>query len=386
MPDINEQSETQNQVLGLTAVTVSEWHRKNESVCQALSDVVATTISALLKSESIDYLAVSARVKSLSSLTEKVERKAYQDIAEVTDMIGVRVITYIESDVQKVCNLIEKSFQVHPDKSTDKSKEMQSNEIGYRSVHYVCELGAARISLPELTQFKTLRFEIQVRTVLQHAWAEIEHDRSYKFTGELPSLIKRRLNLLAGCLEIVDREFDALAQELDKHESESRKATESGNLDNVELTSTSLSQYTQGRKEISELLSPVANRDDWATILFQELKDFGIENLDDFDKIISPSFLEAFKIHIVNEQTNGTRFARTAMMYNDFEKYIKNSWKENWRAMPESMFHLLAEKYGKSAIISAFRENGIMTMSPDGSRKIYRNKPKSSENTGEQKK
>ncbi len=62
----------------------------------------------------------------------------------------------------------------------------------------VAEIKDDRIILPEYQKFKDKKFEIQIRTILQHAWAEIEHDRDYKFTGELPINIKRRFRILAG--------------------------------------------------------------------------------------------------------------------------------------------------------------------------------------------
>jgi ppGpp synthetase/RelA/SpoT-type nucleotidyltranferase len=78
--------------------------------------------------------------------------------------------------------------------------------------------------------------------VLQHACAEIEHDRNYKFSGVLPTLLQRRLYSLAGLLEIVDREFVALASEVDRYSEEVAQKTKSGDLD-IEVNTTSLMQF-----------------------------------------------------------------------------------------------------------------------------------------------
>jgi ppGpp synthetase/RelA/SpoT-type nucleotidyltranferase len=369
----------------LTKTSATEWYRANAPIFEGLSDVVATTLSVLLKSQNIDYLAVSARTKNLPSLLEKLDRKGYQDIEEVTDMVGVRVITYIESDVEKVCHLIESAFLIHKDKSTDKSKELQINEIGYRSVHYICELGAHRVSLPELAQFENLHFEIQVRTVLQHAWAEIEHDRSYKFAGELPIAIKRRLNLLAGCLEIVDREFDTLAQELDQHEKESKQATESGDLKGIELTSTSLSQFIKSRDELS-ILARTDGGEVWAPSLFGELKSFGVDDLQDFSNLFVPEFITAYKNNITLSESNSTRFVRVAMLYKDINLYFSKSWEGQWRSMPEGVVKLLSGKYGNSKVISMLAERAISVIMPDGTRRLYREPKKSSQNSTSERK
>jgi ppGpp synthetase/RelA/SpoT-type nucleotidyltranferase len=65
----------------------------------------------------------------------------------------------------------------------DKSRNLGTNRIGYRTIHLVVSLSNTRTILPEYSEFDDLKFEIQLRTILEHAWAEIEHDRNYKFKG-----------------------------------------------------------------------------------------------------------------------------------------------------------------------------------------------------------
>ena len=188
------------------------WYRNVRPLYASLANVVQNTIESLLKQERVDYLNVTSRAKSEASFLEKVRRKTYKKPEEeITDLAGIRVITFIESDLTKVSNLIESSFNVIPTKSLNKTEELGIDRFGYRSLHFVCDLGKDRIKLPEFLPYKDLLFEVQVRTVLQHAWAEIEHDRNYKFSGVLPTHLQRRLHLLAGVLEIVDREFATLA-------------------------------------------------------------------------------------------------------------------------------------------------------------------------------
>src|SRR5690606_34771247 len=69
--------------------------------------------------------------------------------------------------------------------------------------------------LPEFRGLSNLKFEVQVRTVLQHAWAELAHDRNYKLGGKLPRDMERQLYLYAGMLEIADRGFDELSKQID---------------------------------------------------------------------------------------------------------------------------------------------------------------------------
>lgn len=160
---------------------------------------------------SLKVHSVTVRLKSRESLARKLARpdKSYSDLWAVTDLLGLRVITYFEDAVDRVGNLLEARMPVDFGHSTDKRRR-EPTEFGYRSLHYVCRIDDG--SFPEHA-----RFEIQVRTVLEHAWAEIEHDLGYKATEEVPALTRRRLNRLAGLLELADQEFVAIRRELDTY-------------------------------------------------------------------------------------------------------------------------------------------------------------------------
>jgi putative GTP pyrophosphokinase len=289
----------------LTPATITTWYRENLSIYEGLSEAVTTTIKSLIKAKKIDHLAVSARTKTLESMIEKVERKEYLNLSEMTDIAGVRVITYIESDIPKVCELIKEAFLVNDEKSIDKSEELRSDQIGYRSVHFICELGNNRTKLPELAVYKGKQFEIQIRTILQHAWAEIEHDRSYKFASELPTPIRRRLNLLAGMLEIVDREFSTLAHEVDEYGKEIKRIAKSGDLANAEITSLSLKEFLNKTPKIRRLNPLVATKGIFFDKVVLELKNFGIEYIKDLDKILSEEFLKIFEKHTPSTTDTG---------------------------------------------------------------------------------
>ncbi|MBA3334549.1 MAG: GTP pyrophosphokinase [Acidobacteria bacterium] len=230
-----------------------KWYESQRPTYELLSNAVKNTLESLINNSKIDYLSVTIRTKEVDSFEEKINRKNYQNPAhEVTDLAGIRVITFIESDALKINELIKQSFNVDDSKSLDKSNELGIDKFGYRSFHFVCGLGEARCALPEFEFFKDLVCEIQVRTVLQHAWAEIEHDRNYKFAGDLPSHIKRRLNLVAGLLEVADGEFNNLSNDIDKYSVESLRKTKSGDFD-IEINSITIEQYLK-ESEIVEFV------------------------------------------------------------------------------------------------------------------------------------
>ena len=196
---------------------------------QRLANKVALIVEELLELRKINFHAVTFRAKTVESFTEKIKKPKYKDpLNDLTDLAGIRIIGYVEDDVKQICQIIEELFDFDPNNSLDKSVELGVDKVGYKSVHYVCSLSKERIELPEYERFRNLKFEIQIRTILQHSWAEIEHDKNYKFSGELPPEIQRRFKLVAGSLELADREFNQLSSDIDKYAKSVKMSTEKG--------------------------------------------------------------------------------------------------------------------------------------------------------------
>jgi len=149
--------------------------------------------------------ALEYRVKAEDSLAGKLELKGnkYGTLADITDILGLRVITFYIDDVEKVASAIERLFEIDWENSVDKRKVHEIDSFGYLSLHYIC-------SVPEMPY----RFEIQIRTVLQHAWANMSHDTGYKSGVEVPQMYLRSMSRLAGMLELVDDEFSRIRVEL----------------------------------------------------------------------------------------------------------------------------------------------------------------------------
>ena len=107
----------------------------------------------------------------------------------MTDITGVRVITYFADQVDEIAKVMEGEFNIDIKNSIDKRDILDPDRFGYLSLHYVIvSLSSARCALAEYRSFSELKAEVQVRSILQHAWAEIEHDLGYirplgKFLG-----------------------------------------------------------------------------------------------------------------------------------------------------------------------------------------------------------
>jgi len=187
---------------------ISEFRNSTDQFSK-LKNKCESLLRELCDHKSIQIHSISARLKTEDSIKGKIANKGekYNSISDITDIVGIRIITLFEDDVQKVEDVIKDEFEVDPENSEDKFQKLKANEFGYRSVHFVCSIGKKRRHLREYIEISSLKFEIQVRSILQHAWADIEHDLGYKFEGDLPDHIQRDFFRVAGLLELADLEF-----------------------------------------------------------------------------------------------------------------------------------------------------------------------------------
>jgi len=172
-----------------------------------------TLLSDLLLNSSIKYHIIEGRPKTIESYSEKLSRggKNYQNpLHEITDLCGLRIIVYYEDDVDKICALIDKEFNVDESKSIDKRASLNVDQLGYLSVHKIVSLSDERAKLSEWSNYKEHISEIQVRSVLQHAWSVISHSLLYKRESDVPYQIRRKLLRLSGLLELADEEFSEI--------------------------------------------------------------------------------------------------------------------------------------------------------------------------------
>jgi putative GTP pyrophosphokinase len=174
-----------------------------------------TMIEGVLRTESLSVNQVTYRVKTRQSAADKVldNPDKYGSVADLTDLLGVRIITYFPDQVDDVAAIIEREFDIDYENCVDKRIALDDDRFGYLSVHYIATLNQARATLPENDHVKDVKIEFQVRTLLQHAWAEIEHDFGYKTEVAVPREIRRRFCRLAGLLEVADTEFQAIRDE-----------------------------------------------------------------------------------------------------------------------------------------------------------------------------
>ncbi|MGJ4961385.1 hypothetical protein [Bradyrhizobium sp. HKCCYLRH3061] len=186
------------------------------------AEEVGRILEDALTAAEIKYQAIESRAKAVDSFDAKCKKvnqtgtpKYADPMTEITDLAGARIITYTLGDVERVCAFLEKHFDVREKKDIGEER-LDLGQFGYQSIHYLCRLNSKRLELPEFSRFGGMICEIQVRTVLQHVWAQIEHGVQYKASSALPKSIKRKFTSLAGLLEIGDREFLAIENEFER--------------------------------------------------------------------------------------------------------------------------------------------------------------------------
>ena len=214
-------------------------------------------IEQILEAEKIQFHRVEHRVKSSDSAERKMARKVTTEgesrsLETFTDMLGLRVITYFRDAVDDVAQLIEREFIIDEKNSIDKRAALDPDRFGYLSLHYVAQLSDSRIALREYQQYGGIRFEVQIRSILQHAWAEIEHDLGYKSEAAVPRDVRRRFSRLAGLLEIADDEFVALRGEVGLRQAAARKTIRRGALE-IEVDQDSLSAFVLSSKQVADI-------------------------------------------------------------------------------------------------------------------------------------
>lgn len=177
----------------------------SKNVLDNLDKILLTLVSSLLEQKNIRVHQVQTRVKDRDSLENKIIRKneKYKSLSDITDVVGVRIITYFDDEVDQIADLIKEEFNIDKNNSVDKRK-IDSDRFGYRSLHYVACLKEDRTKLPEYSSCGEQKFEFQIRTILQHSWAEIEHGLGYKGEFEIPSSEKRTFYRVAALLEQAD--------------------------------------------------------------------------------------------------------------------------------------------------------------------------------------
>lgn len=183
------------------------------SLVASISGIETPTVISRLKDreESIKKFSLKYQIE-----LEKT-RTPYSIRDHITDLIGVRIICYYETDITIVAKVLKDNFSVLEETNKSAEIEEKENTFGYKGHHLDMKLSGVRVDLPECSRYKEIRFEVQVRSIIQDAWSALDHKIKYK--KSIPPSLKRQINALAALFEIADREFTQIkstTQELEE--------------------------------------------------------------------------------------------------------------------------------------------------------------------------
>jgi GTP pyrophosphokinase len=317
-----------------------EWYDKNSQLYNDLRVAVEDIIKEILEKEGLekgkDYALLDSRLKNYRSFIKKMyeedekRERIYSHPSQLTDIAGIRVVGHILSNVDTLCLLIERFFNIDNNKTVRPSDRLGENQVGYRSINYIAKLnGHTFIKNPQYEKFKGLYFEIQVKTLLDFAWQEIEHDRAYKTSAQFPkkSQIKRKFNLLSGLLEIADDHFEVLSQKVEKYDKKLMSKIEKGELEDLEISSRSLRLYLKDFHDIPGITPYFAVSDD----ILEELEAMGITKISLLDKIVPKDFKERYaKVSKPKDYVTYTAIIRSILIIHNTRQYFEKAFKQHY--------------------------------------------------------
>lgn len=215
-----------------------EEYREAIPVFESMQEEVLATLRDALQRNGLIVTAIESRIKTEESLAGKLALKGgkYASLNDITDILGARIVTFYTDDVDRIAAMAEQLFEIDWENSVDKRMLHELDSFGYNSLHYICKMPGY-----------DYRFELQLRTTLQHAWASINHDIGYKSGVEIPREYMRRINRMAGLLEMADDEFSRIRTEITDYRRRVQHLVQNGKLDDVQLDGDTFNSYLQVR-------------------------------------------------------------------------------------------------------------------------------------------
>ena len=271
---------------------ILEEYREQLPVFEQMKTEVLRVLREALDRSGLVVTAIEARIKTEESLRGKLALKGakYATLSDITDILGARIITFYTDDVDRIAAMAEQLFEIDWNNSVDKRMLHQLDSFGYNSLHYICKLPGY-----------DYRFELQLRTTLQHAWASINHDNGYKTGVEIPREYLRRINRLAGILEMADDEFSRIRTEITDYRRRVQQLVQNGKLDDVLLDGDTFNSYLQARPfdALNKRIAAINQAEIQEVPLIRYLRvfnAFGCKTLGDVQRLIKQYEEDAYRL------------------------------------------------------------------------------------------
>ena len=289
--------------LDLHSEMILEEYQAKLPVFEQLKTVVLEQLRRCLDENNIVVSGLEARVKTEKSLSGKLELKGYKyhTLDDITDILGARIITFYSDEVDLISALVEKLFDIDWENSVDKRKMLETDRFGYLSLHYVCRIPEALYKDPNMPELNQIRFELQMRSTLQHVWANMYHDMGYKSEVEIPVEYQRNMSRLAGMLELADEQFSRIRREINDYRRNVQSLVASGNFNEVPLNGDTFRSYLE-LKPFHRLAEKIASInqaelfEDSLMLYYRVFYLLGMKTIGDIERLKNEYKDEAFQL------------------------------------------------------------------------------------------
>jgi len=286
----------------LAPENILEEFKDKQSRYKLFTKSVENLCLQILGAIGIDHLSIESRTKTYESIKGKILRpeKAgkYENLTDITDISGVRIILYLQEDCDNFLKALKDHFIIDERNSIDKIKSQQEDRFGYLSVHVVVSHTDIRTKLVEFRDYSGMKCELQIRTVLQHAWSAIDWKLRYKTENEIPSELKRKLYRISALLELADDEFSSISEKSSNIKKSYDKQISTSKY-NIEINKESITAYIDKDSVFNSIANSVigstnmkynTNKGDTSTrasYVISTAKQMGLSKISDINQIIS---------------------------------------------------------------------------------------------------
>ncbi len=301
-----------------------------------LCNEIAYILRKRMDENAIEYSTITHRAKTLKSFAEKLSRKHYKKpLSDVTDLAGVRLVFLYKSDRSKIEEILESEFEVI--EKVDKIDEEDADKFGYGALHYLVHLGR-KSSGARYDDLKGMICEIQVRTVLQDSWAIIDHHLSYKQESDVPKILRRKLNSLAGLFETADDQFESVRSEREEYKQSVKKMRNTrAKFLGQETDLDTLTEFLRGRFPKMK----IARDDGHLSRILSRAINYGYSTLKDLENLVQRTEKARAAIHAKKKAPFSVSEVARAIALEHPDYRVSGNWTEATRKLFKQHEHLL---------------------------------------------
>ena len=267
-------------------------YRQKQPLFERVKNIILNNIRTGLDENHVLIAGLEGRVKTEESLSGKLERKGYKyhTLSDITDIIGVRIITFYNNEVDLISAHVEQFLDIDWENSIDKRKMLEIDRFGYLSLHYICRIPESVYKDPDLPELNQIRFELQIRSLLQHAWANLYHDMGYKNEVEIPAAYQRDMGRLAGLLELADEQLSRIRKEINNYRRNVQSMVANGDFHEVPLNGDTFHSYLELKtfRSMAEKIADISKAqlfEDSLEPYYKVLLHMGMKTIGDIERL-----------------------------------------------------------------------------------------------------